>query len=102
MKAHSKFMAITALIAMSVTDGFAGNYYVATTGNDTNPGTNTTAPWRTIQKAANTLTPGDTVLVRGGVYNELVTVNVSGSAAGGRVVCQNLPGESPIIDRTGL
>ncbi len=56
--------------------------YVATTGSDLNPGT-LAAPWRTIQKAASTATPGTTVLVQPGTYNEKVTVNVSGSAGGG-------------------
>jgi len=41
--------------------------YVATTGSDTNPGT-LAAPWKTVQKAANTALPGQTVCVRGGVY----------------------------------
>ncbi|NBV23715.1 MAG: DUF1565 domain-containing protein [Proteobacteria bacterium] len=56
--------------------------YVAITGDDANPGT-LAAPWRTIQMAANTVGPGTTVLVQPGTYNEKVTVNVSGSAAGG-------------------
>lgn len=56
--------------------------YVALTGSDLNPGT-LAAPWRTIQKAADTATPGTTVLVQPGTYNEKVTVNVSGSAGGG-------------------
>jgi hypothetical protein len=80
----------------------AKTYYVATNGVDTNSGTATNAPWRTIQHAANTLVPGDTALVRGGIYNEVVTVNVSGSAAGGRVTFQNFPCETPIVDGTGL
>jgi Right handed beta helix region/Protein of unknown function (DUF1565) len=46
----------------------AGNtYYVATNGNDGNPGTQT-QPFRTIQKAANIVNPGDTVVVRDGTY----------------------------------
>lgn len=56
--------------------------YVATNGSDLNPGT-LAAPWRTIQRAANTATPGTTVLVQAGTYNEKITVNVSGSAVGG-------------------
>jgi hypothetical protein len=32
-------------------------FYVSTTGSDSNPGT-PAAPWRTIQKAFNTLTAG--------------------------------------------
>src|SRR5438445_11089247 len=46
-------------------------YYVSTTGNDANAGT-LSAPWRTIQHAANSVHPGDTVQVEGGVYNETV------------------------------
>ncbi len=76
-------------------------YYVATTGNDNNPGS-FLQPWRTIQKAANTLAAGATVYVRGGVYNEQVTLNVSGSASGDYITFQNYPGETPILDGTGL
>lgn len=80
---------------------FAATYYVSVSGTDTNPGT-LTQPWRTIQKAANSLTPGDQALVRSGTYNERVTVNASGSATGGPVTFQNYPGETPIVDGTGL
>jgi hypothetical protein len=75
--------------------------YVATTGNDTNAGT-LGAPWRTVQKAANTLAPGDTVLVRGGVYSERVTVNISGSAGAGYVTFRSYPGETAVLDGTGV
>ena len=77
-------------------------YYVSTSGSDSNSGTSTNAPWRTIQHAANVLAPGDTAQVRDGVYNEVVTVNVSGNAPGGYVTFENYPGESPIVDGTGL
>lgn len=76
-------------------------YYVATNGNDSNNGSEST-PWRTIQKAANTLTPGDTVFVRAGVYTEAVTVNVSGSAVGGYITIKNYPNETPILDGSAL
>ena len=79
----------------------ATTYYVATNGMDTNSGTTTNAPWRTIQHAANSLAPGDTALVRGGVYNERVTFNVSGSS-NNFLTFQNFPGENPIVDGTGL
>lgn len=39
-------------------------YYVATTSNDRNPGTQT-LPFRTISRGINFLKPGDTLLVRG-------------------------------------
>lgn len=79
----------------------SNNFYVATTGNDANPGTQN-APWRTIQKAANTVLPGSIVNVRGGIYQEAVTVNVSGSATGGYITFQSYGSEKAIIDGTGL
>ncbi len=78
----------------------ATTYYVATWGDDANPGT-FDSPWRSIQKAANTLQPGDTVFVRDGVYNEKLVINVSGSD-GGYIIFSAYPGESPIIDGTGV
>lgn len=79
----------------------ASAHYVSTSGNDANAGTST-SPWRTIQHAANAASAGDTVYVRAGTYNESVTVNVSGSASGGYVTFQNYPGETAIVDGTGL
>jgi len=76
-------------------------YYVSTAGSDANPGT-LALPWRTIQKAANSAVPGSTVYVRGGIYNERVTVNVSGNAASGPIIFQNYNGETAVIDGTGL
>jgi len=43
------------------------SYYVATTGSNTATGT-ATSPWATIQQAANTVKPGDTVYVAPGTY----------------------------------
>ena len=42
------------------------NYYVSTTGNDSNPGTRT-GPWRTDHCAADTARAGSIVNVLGGV-----------------------------------
>ena len=74
--------------------------YVAVTGRDSNSGT-FYAPWRTIQKAANTAAAGETVCVRAGKYRERVTVNVSGTA-GAPITFRNYPNETAIIDGTGL
>src|SRR3974390_489824 len=71
--------------AAPLAPGFSGagaNYYVSTAGNDGNPGT-IDEPWRTSQHAANTVAGGDTVYVRGGVYNEHVNVAVSGNRTAG-------------------
>jgi PKD repeat protein len=58
----------------------ATTYYVnGSAGNDSNPGTQS-SPWKTIQKAANTMVAGDKVIVNGGTYNERVNETTSGSA----------------------
>jgi hypothetical protein len=62
----------------------ATEYYVATTGGDTNPGT-ALSPWQTIQKAANTILPGDSVIVGPGAYPERVTSVRGGTNASSRI-----------------
>jgi hypothetical protein len=102
MKSIIKSMYIlTIILICSITSIAQTNYYVSTTGVDTNPGT-IGSPWRTIQHAANTVTAGSIVNVRAGVYNEQVNINVSGSAAGGYITFQSYPGETAIVDGTGL
>jgi pectin methylesterase-like acyl-CoA thioesterase len=66
------------------------SFYVATTGNDSNPGTQA-APWRTIQHAADTARAGSTVNVRGGIYEELVSINASGNAIDGFITLEAIP-----------
>ena len=53
-------------------------YCVASDGDDSNPGT-IDQPWRTIQKAANSIGAGDTVYVKQGVYSEQVFIASSGT-----------------------
>jgi Right handed beta helix region/Protein of unknown function (DUF1565) len=73
------------------------SFYVSTEGNDSNPGTET-APWRTVQHAADTARGGSTVNVRGGVYEELVSINASGNASDGFITFRRYPGETAILD----
>src|SRR5215470_15151944 len=89
------------LMAVSATASGA-TYYVAPTGNNANDGLSTSTAWRNVQYAANHVKAGDTVNILGGVYNELVNVPVSGSAAGGSITFQNYAGQNAIIDGTGL
>ena len=76
-------------------------YYVATNGSDSNPGTEQ-QPWRTIQHAAENVSAGDTVLVRGGVYNEHVATRASGNTSNGYITLSSYPGETATLDGTGL
>ncbi len=78
----------------------ATTYHVAPGGSDASPGT-VGAPFATVQHAADLVVPGDTVLLRGGTYHQRVTVTRSG-AAGAEIVFAAYPGESPVLDGTGL
>ena len=78
----------------------AATYYVASNGNDSAAG-NLAAPWRTIQRAANGVNPGDTVLVNTGVYREKVSFTRSG-APGQNIVFKNAAGQFPVIDGAGV
>jgi len=75
-------------------------YYVATDGNDFDPGTEN-QPWLTIQHASDTMVAGDSVFIRAGVYNEHVSTMSSGNISD-HIVYSAYPGETPIIDGTGV
>ena len=93
----------------------AANYYVATTGNDNNPGT-LSQPWATWQKGFNSISAGDILFIRGGTYSPTST---TGSGSGGTIYAGvyisgkdgtsgskyqvfNYPGEIPILDGTNI
>lgn len=59
--------AALALLFFGSVNAYAATFYVAPTGKDTNPGT-PAAPWLTIQRAANVVNPGDTVVVQPSTY----------------------------------
>jgi len=76
-------MKLTTLILLaSMMASSAANYYVRTDGSDANAGTSNTSggAWLTVQKAANTMTAGDTVTVAAGTYAEKVTTGANGSS----------------------
>jgi len=78
---------------------FAGvSYYVALDGDDTHDGSEA-YPWRTLQHAVEQLVPGDTVLVKSGVYagarlenSGTATAPLKLKAAPGATVTLNGPG----------
>src|SRR5579884_2969875 len=76
-------------------------HYVSTTGRDSNAGT-LSAPWRHINYAASKANPGDTVEVMGGTYNEIVNIPNSGNATSGYLTFMSYPGQTAIVDGTGL
>lgn len=78
----------------------AAKYYVTPTGDDSNPGTRD-RPWRTIQKAADTLVAGETVYIMAGTYAERVVPRNSGSADKYIVYAAN-PGDTVTIDGAAI
>ncbi len=77
------------------------DFYVAPDGSDSNPGTRS-QPWRTIQRAADSLLPGDTVYIRAGTFRERVLPLNSGSDAAHWITYSAYPGEVVTIDGTGI
>lgn len=89
------------VLLLMVSPAMGGSvYYVAPAGDDLNPGS-IGAPWATIQHAADTLGPGDVVYLRSGTYNEHVGIATSGTP-GASIDYTAHPGESPVIDGTGV
>ncbi len=95
-------MLIALVISCSVSAETSGiDYFVATDGNDTNPGTEV-QPWQTIQKAADEAAAGSTVFVRGGVYHEKIAINVEGNATEGHITFTNFDEEHVTISGEGV
>ena len=61
---------------LSSLSAFSTNYYVATTGNDSHAGTSI-SPFLTIQHAADVVNPGDSVIVKDGVYSTTQDIGIS-------------------------
>lgn len=86
------FLTVTLVLFFSLAvNAFAATYYVATTGNNNNPGTEA-APWATLAYAAGHISSGDTVIVRGGTYREYFKIGTP------NVTFESYPGELPVID----
>ena len=96
-----KILKLIVLVLIACSVGLAqSTYYVAPTGNDAAPGT-IDQPFLTVKKAASIVVGGDTILVRGGVYNISATVSLSArSGADSTKHCCLFayPGEHPIFD----
>jgi hypothetical protein len=77
-------------------------YFVSAEGSDRNPGTSTGAPFRTLQKAADSAGPGDTVSIMNGTYSErsagsnVLTIKHSGRP-GAPITFTAHPGHRPMI-----
>ena len=81
-----RYLAVAALLAAAQLT--AATYYVATNGNDNNPGSQS-QPFRTVQRGVNAAAAGDTIIVRDGRYTGscsggsgyAITINKGGTAS---------------------
>jgi parallel beta-helix repeat protein len=84
----------------------ATTYYVSGTGSDKNNGLSTSSPFRTIQRAADLTSPGTTVFVMNGVYNNahpsgsVVNIQRSGTA-NAWITYKAYPGHRPKLQHNG-
>jgi hypothetical protein len=92
-------LVITALPLMGSAYMEAGGslYVDGVNGSDSNSGNSTSAPFKTIQKAVTMVSPGTTILVRGGTYNENIVVTISGSD-GAPITLKPFSGEAVTIN----
>lgn len=75
-------------------------YFVSTSGSDSNDGRSEATPFRSLQRAARVVEPGDVVWVRGGVYSSNVAFERSGTSDA-PIVFESYPGECAIFDGSG-
>jgi hypothetical protein len=77
----------------------ATEYFVATTGSDTNAGT-MASPFATIQKGHDVAVAGDTVWLRAGTYKNTKQIKLSrsGTSDSMRIKFWAYQGENPILD----
>ncbi len=54
-------------------------YYIDPAGNDSASGTTTNEPFQTIQRGLNVVAPGDTIIIREGLYREILTNRTHGT-----------------------
>ncbi|MDC8105795.1 T9SS type A sorting domain-containing protein [Chryseobacterium sp. PTM-20240506] len=94
-----KIIKITVLLLVYNLGFGQTNYYVdKANGSDNNNGSST-APWKTIQKAATKATPNSIVNIKAGTYYENVVINVSGTS-GNYITFKNYANDNVIIDGT--
>jgi uncharacterized repeat protein (TIGR02059 family) len=79
----------------------ATDYYISSSGNDTNTGLSSSTPWKTIAKVNSvfsTLKPGDRILFnRGDTFFGTIIISKSGSADSPLTIGDYGNGENPII-----
>ncbi|MFY9150747.1 MAG: right-handed parallel beta-helix repeat-containing protein [Prolixibacteraceae bacterium] len=97
-----KIFTLFLLVFCSVQILPAKNYFVSTSGNDSNTGLLIDNPLKTIPKAIALAVPGDTIFIRGGIhmYSTTISVSKSGTSAA-KYTLMAYPNERPVLDFSG-
>jgi len=102
MRSSLVVLAVITVVLGGCTGAFATDYYVATWGNDANPGTQV-APWATLQHAVQSIAPGDTIYVRAGAYVgcRITNLNSGSGQPGAPKTLRSYPGEAVLLTGPG-
>jgi hypothetical protein len=92
-------LAILATVVLG-TSAYAEVFYVSPQGDDKASGT-LEQPWRTLRRSFSSLYPGDTLIVRGGLYEEVLgeqtPVKIRQGTAIAPIAVQAYPRERPVL-----
>jgi parallel beta-helix repeat protein len=94
----------TFVVNSSGTTSYVSYYVDSAAGSDSNSGTSSSAPWRTVAKVnSSSFVAGDHILFkRGGTWHELLSPNSSGEAGNPIVIDAYGSGAAPIISGADL
>jgi hypothetical protein len=103
-----KRLCIISLLLTATLFVSANNWYVTGLGNDSNDGKSLATAFRTLQKAADLVKPGDVVLVGNGLYTNadqsngsaVVDMHTSGTADAW-IMWKAIKGETPVVNPKG-
>ncbi|ABY31955.1 Hemolysin-type calcium-binding region [Methylorubrum extorquens PA1] len=80
----------------------ANTFYVSPIGSDSQSGT-LESPFASLEYAHAKAQPGDTILLRGGVYNPLSGIDLKSDGASGKpITIASFPGEHAVLDGSRL
>ena len=91
---------LTGLILFVASTAGAATYHISTTGNDANNGLSVANAWATFAHADLQLSPGDTLLIEDGTYDQHIKTTHVGTEAGGYITYKAVNNYQAVIAPT--